>query len=79
MDPWEGDVDTVLLDRSNFTRCVPPSAAHPRARARRRREVLVLKLTHKGPGNEQKRPTAGLRQACRRCAGPSRLRMLYCC
>jgi hypothetical protein len=21
-DPWEGDVDTVLLDRSNFTRCV---------------------------------------------------------
>jgi hypothetical protein len=19
-DPWEGDVDTVLLDRSNFTR-----------------------------------------------------------
>ena len=20
-DPWEGDVDTVLLDRSNFTRC----------------------------------------------------------
>jgi len=31
-DPWEGDVDTVILDRSNFTRYVPPPAPS-RARA----------------------------------------------